>query len=266
MDGEVMIKPFEDIEGRAIDLLATQFQGAENLKKLVRIVTRPLQELEQVLTDLRDKRHLDDAFGAQLDGLGELVVEPRNGRDDETYREALRIRIFINVSDGEPETIITVLRILTAARRIRYWENHPAALQLETDGLNLPLDLADVIQGVSPAGVGNVPITITLGDSHPFRLSRLPEPVPLILDDGAPLLLDNGAPLLVTGDPGQNALEGGRLAEVIGVPLLLDDGAPLFLDHGAPLLLAGTELAHVVPDADQTFRMVEVLHLDNANG
>jgi len=261
-----MITPFADLQDRALDLLATQFQGAENLKKLLSMIVAPFQDMEQAMTDLRDCRHLDSAVGVQLDGLGEWVGEPRQGRDDDSYREALRFRIFINISDGEPETVLTVLRVLTQGSQLRYWENWPAAFQLETNGLAITDSLTSILQGVSPAGVGNVPITITLGDPRPFRLSRLPDPVPLILDDGLALFLDDFGPLLVTGDPGQDALDGGRLSEVIGVPLLLDAGEALFLDDFGPLMISGPEHYHSIPDADTAYRLVEVLHLDNANG
>lgn len=227
----------DNIAQRGIRLLLSQFSRSRNFEKLLGGLVQPLQELENVARDLKEKRSIDTGEGVQLDLIGEWIGEQRQGRSDEEYRRWLRFRIFVNVSDGEPETVIEVLRFLTGATDIEYWENHPAALQLYTNGPDVSLDLVAILQGVAPAGIGDIPITYDLGNPHTFRLARLPDPVPLLLDDLNPVDLDDGELLLITGTAA--SVEGGRLVDLYPVPLLLDQGEPCVDEFGFPIMLSG---------------------------
>jgi hypothetical protein len=66
--------------------------------------------LENALWDIIIKRYLDFAADAQLDTLGKIVGEPRNGLGDPAYRVRIRVRILINRSFGTTPDIINVLR------------------------------------------------------------------------------------------------------------------------------------------------------------
>jgi hypothetical protein len=54
-----------------------QFKDRSNLEALVRALLKPADGLQDALRDLRDKRSLDSAEGAQLDGIGTIVVLDR---------------------------------------------------------------------------------------------------------------------------------------------------------------------------------------------
>jgi len=225
------LKWLDDHVERAKGLLTGQFDRSENVEKLLDVLVTPLQELEDVARDIVEKTSIDTGEGVQLDLIGEWVGEPRQGRSDEDYRRYLRFRIFVNTSDGEPETVITVLRFLTGASRIEYWENYPAALQLFTNGSAPTPELLVILQGVAPAGVGDIPITYDLGHEDTFRLARLPDDVPLLLGDLSLFGDDDGAPLLVDG--AASTTEGGRLVALYPAPLLFDDGGFILADDGA---------------------------------
>jgi len=145
-----------DHVNRSLALLIEQFeQTSPDLNALAAAFIAPFQEEEYVLYDLLTKRNIDDASGVQLDMIGEIVGESRNGRNDETYRTALRLRPILNKSHGEPETLILFLKTKMNTFFIHYYELHPAKVRLSFGSiLALPSDLQTQIEAIAPAGVG----------------------------------------------------------------------------------------------------------------
>lgn len=71
----------------------------------------PLQDVEDAMQSLLTGYTIRAAVGDQLDVLGDLVGEPRNGEtDDEVYRRRVRTRIVVNRSRGTTEDLIKVSR------------------------------------------------------------------------------------------------------------------------------------------------------------
>lgn len=165
---------------RAIALLASQFRDKKpdgddtNLQKLLRVLITPVQELEDVNQELLTERWLISAVGQQLDEIGLILGLPRNlDESDEDYRERLQFQIFINTSVGSPEDSIRMLKFLTQASHIGYYEPWPAFYQMETNGLKFPSppnQLNDAIFSISPAGVNYVPIIATYDFPISFEL------------------------------------------------------------------------------------------------
>lgn len=58
-----------------------QFVGKPVFEAFLTAIGGELNELEQMFTDLRDKRWIDTAEGAQLDGIGEIVNQNRQVPD-----------------------------------------------------------------------------------------------------------------------------------------------------------------------------------------
>lgn len=81
---------------------------ANNLEKLLYVLTQPAQDIENAGQQLMVYRFVDSAVGVQLDVLGRLVGQPRGGLDDDTYRRYIRARIAANKSEGQFEDIINV--------------------------------------------------------------------------------------------------------------------------------------------------------------
>jgi hypothetical protein len=79
-----------------------------NITKLLTALVTPHQSVEDTLQQLRTNRWIDSAEGAQLDLLGKIVGQLRNGLDDDDYRRYLRARISANISDGLVEDLIRV--------------------------------------------------------------------------------------------------------------------------------------------------------------
>lgn len=142
-----------DHAGRALELLPEQFRGKDRLEGMLNALSAEVQSAEDALYELIDQRALANAEGAQLDGIGEIVGEPRNGRPDSAYRIAIRRQIQINVSSGEPEVAIGLAAILTESDDVELIEYHPGAVVIRVSGPELPERLHQAVDLVVPAGV-----------------------------------------------------------------------------------------------------------------
>jgi hypothetical protein len=75
------------------------FKKPRNIS-VIEAVCSQVQELEDALWSLKDAFNVDTAEGDQLDLLGKLVGEGRDGRTDDQYRTGVRARILVNSSEG----------------------------------------------------------------------------------------------------------------------------------------------------------------------
>lgn len=79
-----------------------------DVQLLVAAFAAPAQDVENALQQLLLQRWIDTAVGVQLDQLGEIVGQSRQGLDDDDYRRFCRARILTNRSDGRFETLIAI--------------------------------------------------------------------------------------------------------------------------------------------------------------
>lgn len=139
---------------RALDLLVEQFEDSTELHKLITALLSPIQEVEYVMSDLITLTTLETATADQLDIIGEIVGESRNNRTDTDYRVAIKLRIFLNKSAGEPEVLIMLCRFLTRATKIHYTETYPAKCTLVFKTIYPPpSNLRESLELVAPTGV-----------------------------------------------------------------------------------------------------------------
>lgn len=199
--------------------LAGQFDSSENLKKLLTESLRPLITVEQDFEDLKNNRWIETAVGDQLDGLGNIVGELRQGRDDETYRRALRFRVFVNVSEATPPVIITALKFFTEPTDAQYIEVYPATAMLYTNGYFVDFRIQSQIQDISPAGIATVPVMVSFANT-PFRFTREPLPGELFVNADQDYLTANNSDLQVS----QAAVISGNSTFGGVVPSELDVG------------------------------------------
>jgi hypothetical protein len=160
-----------DYTSLALARLASQFAESPKLRALLAQIVGPLEVIETNADDLKDKRWIDTAVGAQLDGLGTIVGEGREGRNDDDYREALRFRVFINISKGTPPDVIHALAFLTKADDVQYMESWPATVFLYCDGYSANKLLPDVMQDLLPAAVSDVDVAVSYGEEA-LRMSN----------------------------------------------------------------------------------------------
>lgn len=114
----------------AIERLANQFKDKPRIEGFIRAFIRGFEAMEEELFRIRDFRWVDTAHGKQLDGLGAIVGQKRNGRNDVEYRIAILAKIAINTSEGLMEDLIAVFRLLTGATDVNAYEYYPGVVEI----------------------------------------------------------------------------------------------------------------------------------------
>lgn len=141
--------------------LLEQYKGKPGMEALIEKLVAPLQELEDTFIALSIERTIDDADGIQLDKLGDIVGIERSSLpdplDDEAYRQRIRAKVLVNISNGEPETLIQVYRLLTQSGLVFLEENFPAGVALMGDVPPFNLSdanlIVDLLEAAAAAGV-----------------------------------------------------------------------------------------------------------------
>lgn len=216
-----------DIVGIALSRLTNQFSESPKLRAMVEAMVQPLQDALATIEQLRTERWIDTAVGAQLDGAGYIVGESRNGRDDDAYREAIKFRIFVNVSNGTPADLIQGLKALTKPDDIQYIEQYPATAILFTDGPIIPDGIHSIIQDLAPAAISDVPVMVSYSRARPFRFSRL-------ANDGV-LAVNNTSRLTANGN--RISITTSSISEQEDVPRLGGIAPSLFRVNGLRLAI-----------------------------
>ena len=99
--------------------LAAEFKGDDKplIQGLLYSFVLQHQGMEDALKQMLEDRTIDTAVGMQLDGIGFIVGEDRQGRTDDVYRIALKARIGRNTSEGTPEDILNVFNLLSGSTK-----------------------------------------------------------------------------------------------------------------------------------------------------
>jgi hypothetical protein len=110
-----------------------RFKRCPNFDNLARIIGHRFQLLSNELEDIRAIRSVDTDTGANLDALGALQGQAREGFSDLVYRSLIKAKTIANRSKGTSEEIITAARFLRFGddSEIAFTQLFPAALSLE---------------------------------------------------------------------------------------------------------------------------------------
>ena len=156
----------EDAKAR----LLFQYKGKTNIEALLdSLGGQQIQDLENILFDIGTRLNIDNSIGVQLNNIGIIVGQPRNGQDDATYRLFLKAKSGRNVSEGDIERVLSIWKIITGGTVVQVIENFPAEIELFSD-IPVPDALAsdafDLMQDVVGAGVRV--ISSVIGSDTPF--------------------------------------------------------------------------------------------------
>jgi hypothetical protein len=113
-----MIDLDSNIVQKGKDKLITQYYRSENIEKVLEIGLDLLQDAETIAHSLYTNRTIENAVGRQLDDVGAIVGQARNGLSDEIYRLRIKAKIAENNSEGTREEIINIAKLLTNAERV----------------------------------------------------------------------------------------------------------------------------------------------------
>lgn len=96
----------------ALELFLEHLKDSEKAKQWLSVFTDQAQELEDALFPLIAARNIAVATGQRLDGIGQILVEPRKGRSDENYRIGLYTKILVLRSSGIPADYIRLTELV----------------------------------------------------------------------------------------------------------------------------------------------------------
>lgn len=96
----------------ALERLPTLWDDAELLRAVMSALLAPAFELESSLQSM-SARSIENAQGSQLDDIGALLLFPRAGRSDDTYRLWLHARQLVLRSAGRSEDFIALVKLLS---------------------------------------------------------------------------------------------------------------------------------------------------------
>lgn len=151
----------------ALSRFIEQFKDQPDIAAVLTSYVLQIQDLECALSDLLTETTLQTSVGQHLDDLGDLVGEPRAGRDDEQYRTAIIARIGLNTSNGTIEDVIgIIISVAGAPVTVTITEFFPAGF-LAT--INEPIDpnVTDIVRMASFVASGR-PIGVRgLLEFHP---------------------------------------------------------------------------------------------------
>ncbi len=100
-------------EGRK--LLIEQFRKKPNIDGFLSAYLNRVQELEDEIWKVLWGWVLGYAVAGQLDDLGVVVGEAREGREDAEYEAAIRVRIRVNRSKGRSSDLVDIADLLLDA-------------------------------------------------------------------------------------------------------------------------------------------------------
>lgn len=138
-----------DHADQAVARLPAKHKGKTNIEALVRLCIAPKQEIEDVLAAMLLARYIDTAADEQLNVLGRIVGQPRNGLSDADYRRYIRARIATNKSKGRWSDIQIVTRLIlddTAATLVCSESDYMTCL-MEVTGITVTNAIADILIG-----------------------------------------------------------------------------------------------------------------------
>jgi hypothetical protein len=152
---EVIYDPNHVAEAQ--DRLLEQYKGLEDPESLIAIFAQQVQDLEDVFNQLNTEMSIFTAIGAQLDIWGVIVGLARSSSNDDIYRLELLAKIVKNVSQGNPEDLISVYKFVTGADLIIYENLGGGEVMMESDGSVLAgmtvNQVFDLVQQSAGAGI-----------------------------------------------------------------------------------------------------------------
>jgi len=186
-----------------------------------------VQEVEDALWQLLVERSLATAEGDQLDVLGAIVGEPRQGRDDETYRLWIAARNAVNRSSGLTVEMLGIARkLIPPAYGLELAEYYPAALIMHIVG-TLPVadgfQIARMLRLAKAAGVLFGMTWTSAADEDTFTFAPADVVVP-----GSSMGFDEGKWAFIA--------DGSYLPPEIPAETLVIDGVPVVID-GEPVVI-----------------------------
>ena len=180
----------QDVVSVGLSRMLSQWKDKAVITGLFKSYLENIQVVENMWFQLLEERDIYTAIGEQLDVLGLIVGENREGRDDEEYRQALFNRIALNSSDGTPNKVLEILEVITLGENVNLFEHFPANIHYFTDGTTTS-DITFIMDNASAAGV-SVRVMTDVGNTSFIPAALIATQDILGLDGGNTMGVDTG--------------------------------------------------------------------------
>lgn len=144
---------------RALERVLLQYKDSPRLRALIELHAGTIQELENAAFDFYTKVALPTANGEQLDRIGAIVGQLREGRSDAEYRTWIEARIALNTGSGTVTELLRLFEgIVPPGALITVEPSFPAGFSLSIGGsvlteATLAAQLAKLLQLAKAGGV-----------------------------------------------------------------------------------------------------------------
>jgi hypothetical protein len=155
-----------------------RFKKCPNFTALAKVTGKRFQILSNDLEDIRAVRDLDVATGTNLDKLGAIVGQDREGFSDLIYRTLIKAKTAANRSKGTTENLIETALILRngVTTDITYTELFPASVQIDfLNSLETLQHQALIADLLFLTKLGGVRLVVTFSTSTPFGFDGDPD-------------------------------------------------------------------------------------------
>lgn len=118
-----------------------------NIETLLAALVNPAQTLVDTFTHFLAERFVDTAVGAQLEIIGRIVGQGREGLIDADYRRYIRARIVANNSNGTIDNILVVASLVVYDVGVSYIIDNQgsAAVVLRLTNKAVPDNVANIL-------------------------------------------------------------------------------------------------------------------------
>lgn len=127
------ISKIVDHSARALKRSTSPYKGKARHEAFISALVKQVQDLEDAIHGMIDARALSNAQGKQLDNIGLIVGQNREGFGDEFYRILLYVKIGQNTSQGGGEKLISIYKLLTGASLVHYQDLGGGSIALGSD-------------------------------------------------------------------------------------------------------------------------------------
>ncbi len=145
------------------------------IELLIESLAGPAEDLETTLYDLLTLRGVETAIGAQLDVLGAIVGQAREGLSDDDFRRYIRARIAANKSEGTvPDLLLVVRQVLGDAEADPVvHQQYPAAVVVRVLDRAIPTATAEIMaKFLRAAAAAGVRVILESTSEEPSTLFR----------------------------------------------------------------------------------------------
>jgi hypothetical protein len=150
-----MIEHITDHEARGVALLIERYRKPL-VSALLRSWLAEVQAVEDALWQVLTQRAINNAVGAQLDVLGRIVGQPREGLSDEQYRVWVAARALVMRSSGMVAQLFAIAdKLMSAPMKLE--EYYPASQLLRAQDVidaNIGRSIARMFATAKAGGVG----------------------------------------------------------------------------------------------------------------